>query len=144
MKHPKKEEAKQEEEEGGEGEGKGLFLFPFIFSVICPLSSLSQGNRNPSTVQRETRAGSAERAKLVVGFWLLGFGFCDMGLLNGSGGGAKGSSPSWFGFKSLVRRKQVDSAHTNSIHPKLAKELSVPYLIAIGNFFSLLFCGVLD
>ncbi|CAK9166564.1 unnamed protein product [Ilex paraguariensis] len=41
------------------------------------------------------------------------------------------------GFKSLIRRKQVDSIHAKSSgvlggHLQLAKELSVPHLIAIG------------
>lgn len=35
--------------------------------------------------------------------------------------------------RSLVRRKQVDSAHVKAkSHHQLAKELSVPHLIAIG------------
>ncbi|GMN38961.1 hypothetical protein TIFTF001_008181 [Ficus carica] len=51
----------------------------------------------------------------------------------GGGGRCGGScSCSWIGLRSLVRRKQVDSAHTNSRSHQLAKELSVPYLIAIG------------
>ncbi|EXB68043.1 Cationic amino acid transporter 2 [Morus notabilis] len=44
----------------------------------------------------------------------------------------EGGGRSWVGLKSLVRRKQVDSAHSNSRPHQLAKELSVPYLIAIG------------
>lgn len=48
------------------------------------------------------------------------------------GGGRCGGSCSWIGLRSLVRRKQVDSAHTNSRSHQLAKELSVPYLVAIG------------
>lgn len=42
------------------------------------------------------------------------------------------------GLRALVRRKQVDSAHTRSssssgsAHHHLAKSLSVPHLIAIG------------
>ncbi|PON82178.1 Amino acid/polyamine transporter [Trema orientale] len=47
------------------------------------------------------------------------------------GGGGGASSWCGGGFKSLVRRKQVDSAHAKK-GPQLAKELSVPYLIAIG------------
>ncbi|XP_062096367.1 cationic amino acid transporter 2, vacuolar-like [Humulus lupulus] len=42
------------------------------------------------------------------------------------------SSRRWGGgFKSLTRRKQVDSANDKK-GPQLAKELSVPYLVAIG------------
>ncbi|KAB2058622.1 hypothetical protein ES319_A11G245800v1 [Gossypium barbadense] len=45
----------------------------------------------------------------------------------------EGFGSSWGGFKSLVRRKQVDSAHSKrSGHHQLAKELTVPHLIAIG------------
>lgn len=47
----------------------------------------------------------------------------------------EGGGRSWVGLKSLVRRKQVDSAHSNSRPHQLAKELSVPYLIAIGKHF---------
>ncbi|PON33363.1 Amino acid/polyamine transporter [Parasponia andersonii] len=46
-------------------------------------------------------------------------------------GGDGASSWCGGGFKSLVRRKQVDSAHAKK-GTQLAKELSVPYLIAIG------------
>ncbi|KAK9042361.1 hypothetical protein V6N11_017438 [Hibiscus sabdariffa] len=39
----------------------------------------------------------------------------------------------WGDLKSLVRRKQVDSAHSKRLgHHQLAKELTVPHLIAIG------------
>ncbi|RDX71445.1 Cationic amino acid transporter 2, vacuolar, partial [Mucuna pruriens] len=38
---------------------------------------------------------------------------------------------SWGSFKFLTRRKQVDSPHANA-QPLLAKELTVPYLVAIG------------
>lgn len=56
---------------------------------------------------------------------------------NGGGGGQYLS-----GFKGLIRRKQVDSVHSNSSssssgghgQPQLAKELSISHLIAIGNF----------
>ncbi|TYH45590.1 hypothetical protein ES332_D11G275900v1 [Gossypium tomentosum] len=45
----------------------------------------------------------------------------------------EGFGSSWGGLKSLVRRKQVDSAHSKrSGHHQLAKELTVPHLIAIG------------
>lgn len=37
------------------------------------------------------------------------------------------------GFRSLIRRKQVDSVHIRSEGHQLAKELSVLHLIAIGN-----------
>ncbi|XAR69499.1 hypothetical protein NMG60_11001107 [Bertholletia excelsa] len=50
--------------------------------------------------------------------------------------GAGGAQSSWAsGFKGLIRRKQVDSIHANSSqtgHHQLAKELSIPHLIAIG------------
>lgn len=60
-----------------------------------------------------------------------------MGLLvdsqnDGGGGGGNGV----FGgcVRSLVRRKQVNSVHARTEgHPQLAKNLSVPYLVAIGN-----------
>lgn len=37
--------------------------------------------------------------------------------------------------RTLVRRKQVDSAHTKpeTSHQKLAKNLTIPHLVAIGN-----------
>ena len=46
--------------------------------------------------------------------------------------------------RSLVRRKQVDSVHAqaNSRH-QLAKELSVPHLIAIGTYIFYFFFPVL-
>ncbi|OMO70369.1 Amino acid/polyamine transporter I [Corchorus olitorius] len=45
----------------------------------------------------------------------------------------EGSGSSWGGLKSLIRRKQVDSANSKrSGHHQLAKELTVPHLIAIG------------
>ncbi|XVE62498.1 hypothetical protein DITRI_Ditri06bG0122600 [Diplodiscus trichospermus] len=45
----------------------------------------------------------------------------------------EGFGASWGGLKSLVRRKQVDSAHSKRLnHHQLAKELTVPHLIAIG------------
>ncbi|KAH7522778.1 hypothetical protein FEM48_Zijuj07G0174500 [Ziziphus jujuba var. spinosa] len=55
-----------------------------------------------------------------------------MGLVVDSQGDAFGGGASWFGFKSLIRRKQVDSIHTNSRPHQLAKELSIPHLIAVG------------
>lgn len=60
-----------------------------------------------------------------------------MGFLVDSQNG--GSGGLWGGLRGLVRRKQVDSANSNdSGHHKLAKELTVPYLVAIGIFSSLL------
>ncbi|MBA0687074.1 hypothetical protein Goari_014637 [Gossypium aridum] len=54
-----------------------------------------------------------------------------MGVLDDSQ--KEGFGSSWGGLKSLVRRKQVDSAHSKrSGHHQLAKELTVPHLIAIG------------
>ncbi|XWS42724.1 hypothetical protein CRYUN_Cryun16bG0038500 [Craigia yunnanensis] len=45
----------------------------------------------------------------------------------------EGFGASWGGLKSLVRRKQVDSANSKRLgHHQLAKELTVPHLIAIG------------
>ena len=62
---------------------------------------------------------------------------------NNQGGGSKFGD----GFKSLVRRKRVDSIHSKSSdsgHHQLAKELSVLHLIAIGiilyHYFQLIFC----
>ena len=53
-----------------------------------------------------------------------------MGLLQeGDSNGGKGS---WGSLRFLTRRKRVDSARNNS-EGELAKELSVPHLIAIGN-----------
>ena len=49
----------------------------------------------------------------------------------------EGFGSSWGGLKSLVRRKQVDSAHFKRLGHQLAKELTVPHLIAIGNNFIL-------
>jgi cationic amino acid transporter 1 len=38
-------------------------------------------------------------------------------------------------FRSLIRRKQVDSVHSKALgHHRLAKELSILHLIAIGLF----------
>lgn len=53
----------------------------------------------------------------------------------GSCGGGNGCF-----FKGLVRRKQVDSVHNRSSHShhhQLAKDLTIPHLIAIGNALSL-------
>ncbi|CAN6577563.1 unnamed protein product [Malus baccata var. baccata] len=60
-----------------------------------------------------------------------------MGLLGDSkGGGGDGGSGrnggSWGGRHSLIRRKQVDSVHVKSRGHQLAKELTVPHLVAIG------------
>uniref|UniRef100_A0A803QDB9 Uncharacterized protein n=1 Tax=Cannabis sativa TaxID=3483 RepID=A0A803QDB9_CANSA len=52
---------------------------------------------------------------------------CDGGSLSSS----RGSRGWGGGIKSLTRRKQVDSANDKK-GPQLAKELSVPYLVAIG------------
>lgn len=46
------------------------------------------------------------------------------------GGGSKGKGKA--GARSLLRRKQVDSDRPHTAHPKLAKELSILHLIAIG------------
>ncbi|XP_077247727.1 cationic amino acid transporter 2 [Tasmannia lanceolata] len=43
----------------------------------------------------------------------------------------RGGGTSW-GFRSLIRRKQVDSAHVRQSGQQLAKELSILQLIAIG------------
>ncbi|XP_024439840.2 cationic amino acid transporter 2, vacuolar isoform X2 [Populus trichocarpa] len=52
-----------------------------------------------------------------------------MGFLVGSQNGVRGGGC----FRSLIRRKQVDSVHFKRHgHHQLAKELSVPHLIAIG------------
>ena len=62
-----------------------------------------------------------------------------MGLLGDSEEGGKGKGSSWVGggvISSLIRRKQVDSVHAKSSGHQLAKALSVPHLIAIGNSFS--------
>ncbi|XP_022154481.1 cationic amino acid transporter 2, vacuolar [Momordica charantia] len=57
-----------------------------------------------------------------------------MGFLVDSSEG--GGQSSWIGLKGLMRRKQVDSAHSSSSsssgHHQLARELSVPHLISIG------------
>ncbi|GKV30512.1 hypothetical protein SLEP1_g39317 [Rubroshorea leprosula] len=54
-----------------------------------------------------------------------------MGFLVDSQNG--GSGCLWGCLRGLVRRKQVDSANSNhSGHHQLAKELTVPYLVAIG------------
>lgn len=63
----------------------------------------------------------------------------EMGLLGDSQEGGKGKGSSWGGggvISSLIRRKQVDSVHAKSSGHQLAKALSVPHLIAIGNSFS--------
>jgi hypothetical protein len=59
-----------------------------------------------------------------------------MGFLVGSQNGVRGGGC----FRSLIRRKQVDSVHFKRHgHHQLAKELSVPHLIAIGIFFFFFF-----
>lgn len=64
-----------------------------------------------------------------------------MGLLvdsqdgDGDGGGRRG-------FSCLIRRKQVDSVYVKSggaAHHQLAKELTVPHLVAIGKLFIFIF-----
>lgn len=65
----------------------------------------------------------------------------------GDGGGGGKQCSLACGFKGLIRRKQVDSIHSKSSgtgHHQLAKELSVPHLIAIGKFtiFSFSLIGV--
>lgn len=67
-----------------------------------------------------------------------------MGLLvdskDGVGGGRRG-------FSSLIRRKQVDSVHVKSSgaahHHQLAKELTVPHLVAIGKLFIFICIAIL-
>ncbi|TYG38187.1 hypothetical protein ES288_D13G201800v1 [Gossypium darwinii] len=45
----------------------------------------------------------------------------------------EGFGSSWGGLKNLVRRKQVDCAHTKRLdNPQLAKELTIPHLVAVG------------
>lgn len=51
--------------------------------------------------------------------------------------GEESGQSSRVGFKALIRRKQVDSAHSSSSssssgHHQLARELSIPHLISIG------------
>lgn len=48
-------------------------------------------------------------------------------------GGKNGGQGSWSSLNFLTRRKRVDAADNKS-HGQLAKDLSVPHLIAIGNF----------
>lgn len=62
----------------------------------------------------------------------------DMGFLVDSQEGV-GKGGSWGCVRTLIRRKQVDSARVKSGGQQLAKELSVPHLIAIGNFLGFLF-----
>lgn len=56
----------------------------------------------------------------------------------------EGGGHSWGYVRSLVRRKQVDSANGKSQGHQLAKALSVPHLIAIGTnaFLQYIFLGV--
>lgn len=64
-----------------------------------------------------------------------------------SGGGSHGGQSSWISMRFLTRRKLVDSAHKKT-EGQLAKELSVPHLIGIGNSlqkllaFNLFFMGL--
>lgn len=59
-----------------------------------------------------------------------------MGLLvdskDGGGGGGSGKQGSRGGLNSFIRRKQVDSVHVKSGGQQLAKELTIPHLVAIG------------
>lgn len=60
-----------------------------------------------------------------------------MGLLVDSQDGDGDAGPRR-GFSSLIRRKQVDSVYVKSggaAHHQLAKELTVPHLVAIGKLF---------
>jgi len=50
--------------------------------------------------------------------------------------GSESENGSWGAFKFLTRRKQVDSRSRNYSQPSLAKELSVPHLIAVGESFN--------
>lgn len=62
----------------------------------------------------------------------------DMGFLVDSQEGV-GKGGSWGCVRTLIRRKQVDSARVKSGGQQLAKELSIPHLIAIGNFLGFSF-----
>jgi len=68
-----------------------------------------------------------KKRKLVMGIWA-----------DSKGGGGNGGKNSW---SFLTRRKRVDSAVESNSHGQLAKELTVPDLMAIGSstFSSLLF-----
>lgn len=56
----------------------------------------------------------------------------------------EGGGHSWGYVRSLVRRKQVDSANGQAQGHQLAKALTVPHLVAIGNLISqYLFLGFL-
>lgn len=76
---------------------------------------------------------------IVVGFIIMGFvgdGSCS------SSGGDKGGCFIG-GMKSLVRRKQVDSANSKSSSTsgsshQLAKALTIPHLITIGKDYDLI------
>lgn len=46
--------------------------------------------------------------------------------------GSQSQKGSWCSLRFFTRKKQVDSARRNT-QPLLAKELTVPHLIAIGN-----------
>jgi len=48
----------------------------------------------------------------------------------------EGGGHSWGYVRSLVRRKQVDSANGQSHGHQLARALTVPHLVAIGNVIS--------
>jgi len=50
--------------------------------------------------------------------------------------GSQSQNGSLGAFKFLTRRKQVDSQHRNYTQPPLAKELTVPHLIALGHSFN--------
>lgn len=55
-----------------------------------------------------------------------------------SSGNVGGGRKCFWGFRSLIQRKQVDSVHVRSEgHHQLARKLSVTDLIAIGNYINL-------
>lgn len=68
----------------------------------------------------------------------MGLGAVESGNIGGGDGG------NYVGLRSFVRRKRVDSEHSNSSSGhQLAKALTVPHLVAIGNLFSSLLFGYL-
>lgn len=50
--------------------------------------------------------------------------------------GSQAQEGAWSSLRFLTRRKQVDSARGNA-EGLLAKDLSIPHLIAVGNSFNL-------
>ncbi|KAJ4978260.1 hypothetical protein NE237_009040 [Protea cynaroides] len=91
------------------------------FSFLClPLPPAITDN---SVVEkRKTREARGTKVSNLMGF-VIDF--------RKEGAGSSGGRHSW-GFRSLMRRKQVDSAHAKEEGNQLAKELSVLQLIAIG------------